>query len=323
MILKDIHSRRKEGYKPNTFIENSAIDFPTKEILASALRTEASTIKDFQIYRSNISFFCDSNYYNPACFTDTKATSFVGLDRPRINNREFSEASTILFAIFPQAQSLGKYTFNKASSLSFLYAESVTSLSGQRPLENTKLKNIRFPNVYGHYENFQTFYRASAYEANRIYIPNLTFRALSEYYERAIFNSIKNGTKLYLNPAMETINDGSPDGAILYAIDRGAEIIYVQNQTPPAAIADLSISNRRDNSCQLNFSPPPSTNPLDFYEVYIDDGSILSKHKPFAEISKSGETITGLPSGNLKISIKVADSYYNLSEKSNKVMIII
>ena len=64
----------------------------------------------------------------------------------------------------------------------------------------------------------------------------------------------------------------------------------------------------------LNFTPPSSANALDFYEVWLDDGTDnpVQKYCIFDEISASGATLSGLVSGRTyKLKIAACDVYWN------------
>jgi hypothetical protein len=116
---------------------------------------------------------------------------------------------------------------------------------------------------------------------------------------------------IYVHPSMLTINNGGLEGDLAFAQSRGATIVGVDNFTKPANITDLSYTTN-GTDVTLNFTPPTSTNTLDFYQVYVN-----GFYKQ--EITGSGAVISGLSNGD-KITVYACDEYYNRS-LSNEVII--
>lgn len=118
---------------------------------------------------------------------------------------------------------------------------------------------------------------------------------------------------------------GSPDRHLQHWIDEGTDIRYVTNFEAPFAITDLSADLITTNSCRLNFSTPPlGFNPIDFYEVWIEDGKTF-RHLfvPHQEITGSGELVLNLePGTKYKIKVVTRDYLYNGSPFSNVIEIV-
>ena len=138
--------------------------------------------------------------------------------------------------------------------------------------------------------------------------------------------SVSNATRL-VTPTGSTFNyGGTPDRTIPYWVSRGAEIRYITGTTTPDAVVDLVGVNITSTTIDLNFTPPSSPDrPLDFYEVWINDGvrsgsTIWQDYVPHQEIAGSGSTVTNLETGTTyTIRVKAADTLYNVSDFSNTI----
>lgn len=156
----------------------------------------------------------------------------------------------------------------------------------------------------------------------RLYTPIIS--TYTEWYWR-YFMGVASGVKWYVPAAWETSGPGSTrEEIVVYMEDTMSMVpVYIQNFTAPSAVSDLDYSSITSSSVDLDFTPPSSTNALDFYEVWIDDG--VTEWHPYCrwqEITGSGGTVSGLASGTTyKIKIKAADIYYNLSGFSNEIEI--
>lgn len=129
------------------------------------------------------------------------------------------------------------------------------------------------------------------------------------------------------SPSGSTFNyGGTEDTAVLYWRSRGCDIRYVTDFTSPNPPTSLNALNWTSNSVDLTFTPPTGhIRPIDFYEVWIDDGiytgsTIWQKYLPHQEISGSGITVTDLEANTpYTIRVKAADTFYNVSEFSMTV----
>lgn len=191
----------------------------------------------------------------------------------------------------------------------------------------TSIKTLMLPKLT--WLDLQTVVIRAAYAnmsgLERLYMPLLDTVV---YYQSTVrhFLTIKTGCKVYVPPALETSDGGAREKLIVYLEDtRSCDIIYIDNFTSPDAVSDLSDSNIGANSVDLDFSTPSSTNTIDFYEVWIDDGK--TRGMPllaFQEIAVTGDTLSNLEAGTTyEIKIKTVDEYYNVSDFSNSINILI
>jgi hypothetical protein len=172
-----------------------------------------------------------------------------------------------------------------------------------------------------------------------VYLPNWFSDFFGNNSDVILASSANSGnnegftTIWYINPLMETIDNGNPHPSMVNlasSINFDNEVRYIANQIKPNAVSDLSVSNITSSTVQLNFTEPTgSTNSIDFYYVYIDYSSISfalkysTRHEIsaiFKEISASGDVLTGLPSGTeITMQIQTVDYYHNVSDYSNIV----
>ncbi|TYB74602.1 MULTISPECIES: hypothetical protein [Bizionia] len=149
---------------------------------------------------------------------------------------------------------------------------------------------------------------------SRIYIPETPVRNTSG--NDGAVSYISSGSRtIYTNQANETNNAGNPDGDIAYYLSRnGGSVSYIYNDSLPNAITDLSASNTTANGFDLNFTPPSEVNPIEFYEVWINDGNEKwHPYHPAGEVLISGETFTNhISSGKTyKVKLAICDIYWN------------
>lgn len=82
----------------------------------------------------------------------------------------------------------------------------------------------------------------------------------------------------------------------------------------PNPITDLSAGTIYNTAIKLNFTPPSSTNAIDYYDLYLN--GILQSQR----ITASGQYVIGLtPSTNYDITLKAVDIFHNKSVVSNIV----
>ncbi len=157
----------------------------------------------------------------------------------------------------------------------------------------------------------------------RCYMPKLSTIGYPSGNVRS-FLFVPSSCVFYVNPALETSNGGDREQLIEYLEDtEGCTIVYIDNETPPNEVTDLATVLISSGSVVLSFSTPTSTNTVEFYEVWIDDG-VTSWHKYFPKqhMFTSGSTLFGLTSStNYDIKIVAVDEYYNKSGYSNTINI--
>lgn len=152
------------------------------------------------------------------------------------------------------------------------------------------------------------------YSLKRIYIPSCTSLGGTTGNGNA-FRLDSAVVNVYVNSTLMTNNGGGKDGDLAYLESTyGTTITEVTDTTPPGNITNLSASSITATTVDLDFTAPSSTNTLDFYEVWIDDGSSnpIQLYYPFDEISATGDTLSGLVSGTTyKIKIAACDEFWN------------
>jgi len=185
----------------------------------------------------------------------------------------------------------------------------VTSL-GAESFKNNTLKWVYFKNCTS--VGSGCFSDGSGNVRDFVYIPNCTNLGGTSG-DNSVF-AIGYQTKIiYVNPSLATNNAGAPDGDLAYAISQGSDVRYVANFTAPNAITDLAAGTIYNTAIQLNFTPPSSTNAIDYYECYVN-GAFKNK------ITTSGQYITGLTaSTNYNIVVYAVDIFLNKSLVSNNV----
>ncbi len=158
----------------------------------------------------------------------------------------------------------------------------------------------------------------------RCYMPKLSTISYPSGQTRSFDGTIPSSCVFYVPTALETSNGGNREQLVEYLEDtQGCTIVYIDNETPPNEVTDLAAVLIGSSSVVLSFSTPTSTNTVEFYEVWIDDG-VTSWHKYFPKqhVSSSGDTLSGLTSStNYDIKIVAVDEYYNKSGYSNTINI--
>jgi hypothetical protein len=270
---------------PNTLIQGVATSIPDKTELANRLNINVSDIGLFTVEGNDIKANIKVNYNLPNRYDAFKqpsgCISFVDLENKITSTSEFIfYASDILVAVELGAVSVANQLFQSSDNIKKVYFPNATSIG------------------------YACFYNCKS--PMRVYIPKVrTFTGGDVFY------AINNTVTIYADPFLQTSNGGAEDSQIAYARGRGATIIYVSDFTKPSEITDLSYTTN-GTDVTLTFTPPSSTNTLDFYEVYVN-----GFYKE--EISGSGAVISGLSNGD-KVTVYACDEYYNISI-SNEVTI--
>jgi hypothetical protein len=141
-----------------------------------------------------------------------------------------------------------------------------------------------------------------------IYLPNVTAMGVVGYND--VFASTQ-GSIIYTNTYLQTSESGGVDADLVYAISQGATVRYVTNFTAPNPVITLSVGTIYNTAIQLNFTPPISTNTIEYYELY-SNGVFLKN------ITASGQYITGLTANTAyNITLIAVDMFYNKSVVSN------
>lgn len=201
-----------------------------------------------------------------------------------------------------------------------LDSRNVISLSNYTFQNNSAIKYFRFPFAL---EVLTQAFRDNT-SCTRYYLPRC-IEWHSNTNNNSIFSSDMTGNKIYIEPSMMTINGGDVEPDLKHARDTlNATLVPVTSFEKPKPITDLVITDITDTTLKLTFTPPSSTNTLDFYEVWVDDGSNNPEqlYADFREIASSGSTITGLDaSTTYDIYVVACDEFWNRSTHSNVVQI--
>lgn len=147
-----------------------------------------------------------------------------------------------------------------------------------------------------------------------IYTPSATSYG-SSVSNNTVFRDNYPGLRVYVNPILATANSGSPDGDLALIISNGGYVRYVTSFTPPSQVDTLSSSNIYDTAVKLVFTQPSSSNPIDYYEVYING---VYRNNIY---SNSGYASGLSASTNHNITIVAVDVYFNKSIPSNSLSI--
>jgi len=154
-----------------------------------------------------------------------------------------------------------------------------------------------------------------------LYTPRCTDWGGTQGTDGGMFLNIGNaldakGFTIYAPIAMQTSNSGGVEGDLAAAIVGGYNTLkYVSNFTVPNPVTTLAAGTIYNTAIQLNFTPPSSTNAIDYYECYANG---FYKNK----ITGSGQFISNLiQNTNYNITVYAVDIFYNKSLISNIVNI--
>jgi len=278
----------------NTEIGGVASTISTPALLASKLAIDVSRITNFSIVGSDIKCRITGSYSLLAsAFGSTSSITYYHDSEGLVNS--FTEANT-----FASCTSLYSLLFPGLSSILGSFNFNLTPL----------LKTIEIPYLLS--AGNSSFAYASGSFVKKFYIPRCTSLGTSSG-DNSVFSGITTGSIIYCNPALATNNAGGPDGDLAYAISQGATVRYVANYTASSPVTTLSSGTIYNTAIQLNFTPPSSTNTIDYYEVYVNGAYNKT-------ILGSGEYITGLSvNTSYQLTIYARDIFYNKSLVSNIV----
>lgn len=282
----------------NTEIGGIASTISTPALLASKLGISVSAISNFTIVGSDIK---------------CKITGSYGLPNAAFAAYSSTPNCTYYYDYDNLVNSIAGEVFDRAANLFEIKLKGVVNIIDNGQFRGTKVKIFDFPNLTSitGLNNFSDFSPNFGLITN-IYIPNTTTLGATAGND-GVFGGMTGSPIIYVNPYLATNNAGSPDGDLTAAIYSGSTIRYVTNFTAPNTITDLSAGTIYNTAIQLNFTPPSSTNAIDYYECYAN--GVLKN-----TITGSGEYITGLTtSTNYNITVIAVDIFYNKSIVSNNV----
>lgn len=278
----------------NTYIGGVASSINTPALLATKLGINVSRITNFSTVGSDIKCRITGSYGIPGSafqFNQTPCTFYrdtnylvTGIGAQAFYAMDLVDALLRTYD-FRNCLTVGVDAIRRANA-EYILLDNATSLGVNSLFGNPNLKAT--------------------------YVPRATTYGTSPSVNDGVFSAIP-GNVIYAAPSMATVNSGAPEADLVAAISGGATVRYVSNFTAPSAITDLSVGIIYNTAIQLNFTPPSSTNAIDYYECYAN--GVLKNR-----IYSSGKYIIGLAaSSNYDVTIKAVDIFYNKSVVSNVI----
>lgn len=291
LIARQNFGTKINSLTTNTEIGGVASTISTPALLASKLAIDVSRITNFSIVGSDIKCKITGTYS-----MDDPGTLTVGFGGDS-NITYFRDNDNLLVGV-------GNYIFWNCPNLTELKVEGLLSI--ENSIGTSPIKKLIFPLA----TSVSDFKNNPKLET--LFIPLVTSLG-STSGNNDVFGATIFSAYIYAHPSLATNNVGAPDGDLAYAISQGATVRYVSNFTVPNPITTLTNGTIYDTSIQLNFTPPSSTNTIDYYECYAN--GILKN-----TITTSGQYITGLTaSTSYNITVVAVDIFYNKSVISNSV----
>ena len=208
------------------------------------------------------------------------------------------------------------YTFNGNTEIASYwdYNGKVVSVGGAAFSSTSNIVNIYLPECIS---IGNACFSNGGLKKELIYLPKCISIGTSTTNQFAFWYSTFNNCVLYVDTYLETCNGGDVEGDIAYNLTWSPyafkDVRYVTNFTAPNAINDLATVLKSDTAIELNWSAPPTTNTIDFYEIYVN-GIYHSK------VTTESIIIGGLVNlQEYNFTVKAVDVYYNKSEFSNEI----
>jgi hypothetical protein len=231
----------------------------------------------------------------------------LAIDVSRITN--FSIVGSDLKCKITGSYAIADNTFSTNGITYFNDVNGLVTSLGAEGLKNGTLKYAYLKNLIS--AGPSCFADGSGNIRDFIYIPNCTNLGGTSG-NNGCFEVGFQTRVIYAHPSLATNNAGAPDGDLAYAISQGVIVRYVTNFTAPNPITTLAAGMIYNTAIQLNFTPPSSTNAIEYYELYLN--GVYSKK------IISGEYIIGLtPSTSYNFTVYAVDIFYNKSLVSNIV----
>jgi len=250
---------KKVSNGTNTEIGGVSATITSAASLATKLGISVGNISNFAIAGSDIKCKITGNYTLPFnCFSgDSGLTYYYDND--------------MLVTGFG-----GNTVFYNCPNLYDLKLYGITSITSANCFQLTPLLvDLSFPNLISCGDT--AFGTSIGQPIKNIHIPNCATLGSSVSGNNGVFANIPSGSVLYLKPSLATVNAGSPDGDIVVATTAGCIIRYVTNFIPPSAITTLAAGTIYNTAIQLTWTPPSSTNTIEYYEIYAN-GIYNSRH---------------------------------------------
>jgi hypothetical protein len=326
----------------NFIIEGVSSLIATKDDLLTEMFDDTSSyyqgiVDNFSVNGDDVSFRLKSSeeqhqikWLNTGGFTTIlKSYLDIGGNINKVNQGCFNSLSGLNYIYLPNmtyAQSL--YGFNGFSSVPNLHYwhrfDSLQKIENGFLNISYQLDYLELPElteIWVQNDTRRNLYNLSGLK--RCYLPKLSTISYPNGNIRTLENT-PSSCVIYVPTALQTSNGGNREQLIEYLEDtQGCTIVYILNETPPNSVNDLSATTINSGSVILSWTTPNSTNTVEFYEVWIDDG-VTSWHKYFPKqhLFSSGTTLANLNSStNYNIKIVAIDEYYNKSGYSNTINI--
>lgn len=305
-IKKLVFSGSKK-YEPNTFIGGAGEEYTTAMELATVMDIPYVAIKNFRVdANNNISCRIDRDYN----ITTNAFSKYLGA------NHKFERYYIDVDGLLKETH---KRTFAQNPKLKMLLpgleiwgSQSIGhTYDGPLILYAKNLTNVKDGSTIGD-GYFAHDWRNGA---DRVYIPNYNppYENTNQWYNFQQNNAPGRKNVAYVSASFfnhpNTVSARTKSGVKLDAR-------IVTNFDCPNAVEDLSVATVTANTVQVDFTTPaPSTNPIDFYEVWLEELGVNDpeyRYFPRTEITASGETITGLkPNTNYALRLATVDTLYN------------
>jgi len=190
----------------------------------------------------------------------------------------------------------------------------VTSIGTKAFYTCSYLKYVEFKNAIA--INDQAFDGDTTFMTlEYVYVPLCTVLGATSGYNTVFRNCYS--VTLYCSPILATNNSSLPDGDISSTTLQLIMPRYVTNFTAPSAITTLAPGIIYNTAVQLAFTPPSSTNAIEYYNVYVN-GVLNNKSID----SASGVFAVGLTAAtSSNITAYAVDIFRNESVVSNSVSV--
>ena len=317
----------------NTFIGGVGDTITNAVQLAAKLSISESNITNFSTdANNNIRCLIDANY-NILSSAFSNNSSLTYWEDPedklrRLQSSALNNTSNLVAIDFNSVIGTFFALTISESDLVFMNIPNLATISGNFSMRNNTL--AKWVILSGVTNVSTSIGGLSGYSS----IERLDLRSVTNWNATDWNNSnellwnINTGCTIYVN----SVYDGATlPNALDYAVNtRSCSLVYVDNNTAPSAITNLTASNIETDTFDVVFTAPSSTNTIDFYEVWLepynlgeyDKDRVFRRYTPYVEISSSGATITGLDEGvTYKVYIIACDEYYNRSAISNEIVV--
>jgi hypothetical protein len=269
----------RSNYKTNTYIGGIGASINTPALLATKLGISSSRIKLFRVIDNDIECAIIGGSYEVKGFY-------------------YSDTDQITYYKDPTG---------------------IVSGIGYQGFYNTGLIEGYFPSA--------TYISSAAFDQNlypsgkpknrlkKLYIPLVTIIGTTTGNDSVFRSGNLNSGKIWANSILQTINSGGVEGDLAF-LATGNTVAYITDFTKPNQVTTLTSGKIYNTNIELNFAIPDTTNPIDYYEIYVD-GVYRN------DIKKNGDVISNLtPNTNYRINLIVVDVFYNKSVLSNTLNVL-